>query len=51
MRIIAYACALAQTAPLLSRRRDKAMASSRRECWLLVELYLGVFDWKVQRFC
>ena len=27
------------------------MASSRRECWLLVELYLGVFDWKVQRFC
>ena len=31
--------------------RDKAMASFRRECWLFVALYLGVFDWKVQRFC
>ena len=20
-------------------------------CWLLVDLYLGVCDWKVQRFC
>ena len=27
------------------------MASFRRECWPLVALYLGVFDWKVQRFC
>ena len=27
------------------------MASFQRECWLLVDLYLGVFDWKVQRFC
>ena len=25
--------------------------SSRREFWLLVALYLGGFDWKVQRFC
>ena len=25
--------------------------SFRRECWPLVGLYLGVFDWKVQRFC
>ena len=23
----------------------------RRQCWPLVDLYLGVFDWKVQRFC
>ena len=21
------------------------------ECWQFVALYLGVFDWKVQRFC
>ena len=21
------------------------------ECWPLVAIYLGVFDWKVQRFC
>ena len=42
-----YACALAQTAPLLSKPRDKAMAF-RRECW---PIYLGVFDWKLQRFC
>ena len=21
------------------------------KCWSLVDLYLGVFDWKVQRFC
>ena len=42
---IAHACALAQTAPLLTPR-DKAMASFRRAA-----LYLGVFDWKVQRFC
>ena len=27
------------------------MASFRRECWQFVALYLGVFDWKVQRFC
>ena len=27
------------------------MASFRRECWPLVALYLGVFYWKVQRFC
>ena len=27
------------------------MASFRRECWPLVAIYLGVFDWKVQRFC
>ena len=27
------------------------MASFRRECWSFVALYLGVFDWKVQRFC
>ena len=27
------------------------MASFRRECWPFVALYLGVFDWKVQRFC
>ena len=27
------------------------MASFRRECWPLVALYLGVFDWIVQRFC
>ena len=50
MLYITHACALAQTAPLLSRPRDKAMASFRRECWPLVALYLGV-DWKVQRFC
>ena len=25
--------------------------SFQRECWPLVALYLGVFDWKVQRFC
>ena len=49
---IAHACALAQTAPLLSRRLgDEAMASFRRECWQFVALCLGVFDWKVQRFC
>ena len=30
---------------------DKAMASFRRECWPFVALCLGVFDWKVQRFC
>ena len=42
-----YACALAQTAPLLSKPREKAMASFRRECWPLVALYLGGFDWKV----
>ena len=42
-----YACALAQTTPLLSRcaPRDKAMAYFRIECWPLVDLYL---DWKVQ---
>ena len=45
-----YACALAQTAPLLSKPRDKAMASFRRVL-PFVALYLGVFDWKVQRFC
>ena len=38
-------------APILSKPRDKAMASFRRECWPLVAIYLGVFDWKVQRFC
>ena len=27
------------------------MASFRRECWQFVALYLGVFDWKVHRFC
>ena len=27
------------------------MASFRREFWQFVALYLGVFDWKVQRFC
>ena len=27
------------------------MASFRRECWPLVAIYLGIFDWKVQRFC
>ena len=45
---IAHACALAQTAPLLSRRapRDKAMASFRRECWQFVALYLGVLTGK-----
>ena len=46
-----YACAFTQTAPLQSKPRDKAMASFRRECWPLVAIYLGVFDWKVQRFC
>ena len=25
--------------------------SFRRECCPFVALYLGVFDWKVQRFC
>ena len=35
----------------LSEPRDKAMASSQRECWLLVDSYLVYFDWKVQRFC
>ena len=48
---ITYAYALAQTAPLLSRPRDKAMASFGREIWPLIDLYLGVFDWNVQRFC
>ena len=45
---ITDACALALTAPLLSNPRDKAMASIQRECWPLVDLYLGVL---VQRFC
>ena len=27
------------------------MASFQRECWQFVALCLGVFDWKVQRFC
>ena len=31
--------------------RGKSMASFLRECWQFVALYLGVFDWKVQRFC
>ena len=43
---ITYARALGQTAPLLSRPRDKAMASFRRECWPLVDLYLGVLTGK-----
>ena len=46
---IMYACTLVQTAPLLSKPRDKAMVSFRRECWSLVDLYLGVSDWKVQK--
>ena len=29
----------------------KSMASFLRECWQFVALYLGVFDWKVRRFC
>ena len=33
------------TAPLLSN------GVFPRQCWPLVDLYLGVFDWKVQRFC
>ena len=45
------ACALAQTAPLLSKPCDKAMASFEDGVGPLVHLYLGVFDWKVQRFC
>ena len=47
---IMYTCTLVQTSPLQSRGapRDKAMASFRRKCWPLVDLYLGVFDWKVQ---
>ena len=48
---MAYACALAQTAPGAPALRDKAMASFRRECWQFVALCLAVFDWKVQRFC
>ena len=36
---------------MLSKPRDKAMASFQRDCWPLVDLYLGIFDWKVQRFC
>ena len=48
---IAYACALAQTAPLLSRRLVTKQWRLFEECWALVALYLGVFDWKVQRFC
>ena len=36
---------------MLSKPRDKAMASFRRDCWPLVDLYQGIFDWKVQRFC
>ena len=42
---------ISQTAPLLSRPRDKAMASFGRDFWPLVDLYQVVFDWKVQRFC
>ena len=42
---ITYACALAQTAPLLS---SKAMASFRLAACMYID---GVFDWKVQRFC
>ena len=38
----------ADRAPAELAPRDKAMASFRR---LFVALYLGVFDWKVQRFC
>ena len=47
---LSCACALSQTAPLLSRRlvtRQWRLLAR----WLLVDLYLGVFDWKVQRFC
>ena len=36
----------AQTAPC--RVTIKAMASFRRGCWPLVDLYLGVFDWKAK---
>ena len=32
---------------MLSRPRDKAMESFGR----VVDLYLGVLDWKVQKFC
>ena len=45
-----YACTLAQTVSWRAPR-DKAMASLQRECWPLVALYLGVFDWKIYRFC
>ena len=36
-----YTCALAQTAPLLSKPRDKQWRIFD-ECWPLVALYLGV---------
>ena len=41
------ASALAQTAPrpIVSKPRDKQWCLSK------IDLYLGVFDWKVQRFC
>ena len=49
MAYITYACALAQTTPLLSRRFVTRQ-------WRLFEesvgrLHLGVLYWKVQRFC
>ena len=37
--------AAAKTVPLLSN------GVFPRQCWPLVDLCLGVFDWKVQRFC
>ena len=51
--IITHACAKRRIRMRISagKPRDKAMASFRRQCCRLVDLYLGVFYWKVQRFC
>ena len=45
-----YACALAQTAPLLSRRLVTRQWRLFEEC-PFVALYLAILDWKVQIFC
>ena len=43
---ITYACALAQTAPLLSRRLVTRPWRLFGECWQFVALYLGVLTGK-----